>query len=160
RAVRQGHGLPARGRQQHTAPRLLGRDRRPDRRGRAPPGRRLPRRRGRGRDGLNVQGPQRSLTPVEGRADSWREPQAKKANPSRGGDAKPEVSQGREIARLPSQRTTWRSIVTIGMNLRKLLSGSTLALALAASLVIVPAGANADVNTGTTVTADHVCNIN
>jgi hypothetical protein len=25
------------------------------------------------------------------------------ANPSRGGDAKPEVSQGREIARLPAQ---------------------------------------------------------
>ena len=49
--------------------------------------------------------------------------------------------------------------MTIGMNLRKLLSGSTLALALAASLVIAPAGANADESTGTTVTADHVCNI-
>ncbi len=38
--VRQGHGLPARGRREHPAPRLLGRHGRPDRRGRPAPGRR------------------------------------------------------------------------------------------------------------------------
>ncbi len=39
RPVRQGHGLPARGRREHAAPRLLGRDRRRDRRGRRAAGR-------------------------------------------------------------------------------------------------------------------------
>ncbi|CAA9525949.1 MAG: Transcriptional regulator, GntR family domain / Aspartate aminotransferase, partial [uncultured Solirubrobacteraceae bacterium] len=42
RGLRQGHGLPARGRREHAAPGVLGRHRRADRRGRAPPGRRLP----------------------------------------------------------------------------------------------------------------------
>ena len=42
RALRQGHGLPARGRAQHAAPGLLGRDARADRRGHHPAGRRGP----------------------------------------------------------------------------------------------------------------------
>ena len=46
RALREGHGLPARGRPQHAAPGLLRRDARRDRRGRHPPGLRGARRRG------------------------------------------------------------------------------------------------------------------
>jgi hypothetical protein len=34
---------------------------------------------------------------------NWVQFELPKANPSRGGDAKPEVSQGSEIARLPAQ---------------------------------------------------------
>src|SRR5215213_6294197 len=47
------------------------------------------------------------------------------------------------MAQLPSQRTTWRSIVTIGMNLRQTLSASMLVLAMVAALIIVPGGASA-----------------
>src|SRR3954467_13818214 len=51
------------------------------------------------------------------------------------------------------KRETRRSIVSIGMNLRKALSSMTLALAMAAALIVVPFGAEAktDAPAGTAV---------
>src|SRR3712207_5405474 len=88
------------------------------------------------------------------------QPQAKKANPSRGGDAKPEGSHGREMAQLPAERTTWRSIVAIGMNLRNILSGAVLALAMALALVVVSDGAQAKQNNAAGNGGVQVCNVN
>src|SRR4051812_9851691 len=51
----------------------------------------------------------------------------------------------------------WRSIVTIGMNLRNILSGSILAAAMAVALVTIPGGAQAK-SSDAPASGMYVCN--
>jgi hypothetical protein len=53
-----------------------------------------------------------------------------------------------EMARLPTSERLWRSIVTIGVNLRKIVSGAVLALTMAIAVVTVPNGASAKSTAG------------